>query len=306
MTANLFRHFRREEWAALRSNAPLSLSDNELAMLRSAYDQLSLKEVEEIYLPLSRFFHLHMKAARNLNLTRDIFLGKETVPTPFVIAISGSVAVGKSTFARVFQALLSRWPERPKVDLVTTDGFLYPNAVLEERGLMQRKGFPESYDLHRLINFLSEIKTGASEIQVPLYSHLSYDVLKDEHQIIRRPDILIFEGLNVLQAPRGAGVVASDFFDFSVYIDADEADIEHWYIERFLFLQQTALQEPRSFFHRFKDLPQNEAEQLAAKVWNEINLVNLRENIEPTRLRADLILHKASDHSIREVKLRQI
>lgn len=290
----------------MRSNAPLALSAHELAILRSAYDELSLQEVEEIYLPLSRFLHLHMKAARSLGLARDIFLGQEAVPTPFVIAISGSVAVGKSTFARVFQALVNRWPEKPKVDLVTTDGFLYPNSVLEERGLMHRKGFPESYDLHRLIHFLAAVKTGVPEIEAPLYSHLSYDVLTDTHQMIRQPDILIFEGLNVLQVPRGAGVVASDFIDFSVYIDADEADIEQWYIERFLFLQQTALQEPRSYFHRYKDLPREDAKQFAAKVWREINLVNLRENIQPTRQRADLILHKGPDHMIREIKLRQI
>lgn len=306
MTSNLFRQFRRDEWSALRSNAPLALSDHEIAMLRSAYDRLSVQEVEEIYLPLSRFLHLHMKAARSLSLARDIFLGQETVQTPFVIAISGSVAVGKSTFARVFQALISRWPERPKVDLVTTDGFLYPNSVLEERGLMHRKGFPESYDLHRLIQFLADIKTGADEIQAPLYSHLSYDVLKDEHQTICKPDILVFEGLNVLQAPRGAAIVASDYFDFSIYLDADEADIEQWYIERFLFLQQTAFQQPQSYFHRYRDLPQEEAKRLAARIWQEINLVNLKENIQPTRQRADLILHKASDHSIREIRLRQI
>lgn len=306
MTSNLYKHFSREEWASLRFSTPLPLSQKEVDALRSAYDRLSVEEVTEVLLPLSRFLHLHVKAARNLVAARDAFLGREVVPTPFIIAVSGSVAVGKSTFARVLKALLSRWPEQPKVELVTTDGFLFSNAILEERGLMNRKGFPESYDMHALVNFLSDIKTGSQAVEAPLYSHLTYDVLKEEQQTISNPDILIFEGLNVLQIPNQTQIVASDFFDFSVYLDADEEDIERWYIDRFLLLQRTALQQPQSYFHRFKDLPEKDAKQLASKVWSEINLVNLRENIHPTRQRAKLVLRKEANHSVKEVWLRQI
>jgi len=306
MTSSPFRCFDREEWASLRSDTQLSLSDIDLAALRSRYESLSLTEVVEVYLPLSRFLNLHVKAAQSLSFLRDAFLGRHATHSPFVIAISGSVAAGKSTFARVLQAILARWPDRPKVELVTTDGFLYPNAVLEQRGLMKRKGFPESYDLRGLMNFLAAVKMGEQEIEAPVYSHLIYDILANERQLIVRPDILIFEGLNVLQAPHGAAVVASDFFDFSVYIDAEEADIEQWYIERFLLLQRTAFQEPLSYFHRYRNLPQDEARQLAASIWREINLLNLRENIQPTRKRADFVLRKRSDHSVKEVWLRQI
>ena len=300
-----FRYFSREEWAALRANTPLSLSDHDLEALRGLHDGLSLAEVSEMYLPLSRFLSLHVKAARGLDQAQNEFLGWQAIHSPFVIAIGGSVAVGKSTFARVLQALLSRWPERPNVELVTTDGFLYSNAILEEKGLMRRKGFPESYDLRRILNFLHAVKAGEDEIEVPVYSHLSYDIIAERHQIIRRPDILVFEGLNVLQAPHGASVIASDFFDFSVYIDADEADIERWYVERFLLLQRTAFQNPRSYFYRYRELPKEVAEQTALKIWREINLPNLRENIQPTRQRADLILRKHSDHRIQSVWLRQ-
>jgi type I pantothenate kinase len=306
MTSGPFRYFNREEWALLRSNTPLSLSDQDLATLHSTYERLSLAEVAEVHLPLSRLLNLHVKAAQSLSLVRDAFLGSHAIRSPFVIAISGSVAVGKSTFARVLQAILARWPDHPSVELVTTDGFLYPNAILEQRGLMKRKGFPESYDLRRLMNFLSAVKAGEHEIEAPVYSHLTYDILNDKRQTIRRPDILIFEGLNVLQAPHGATVIASDFFDFSIYIDADEADIEQWYTERFILLQSTAFQEPLSYFRRYRNLPQDEARQLASTIWREINLVNLRENIQPTRQRADLVLRKQSDHSFKQVWLRQV
>jgi type I pantothenate kinase len=262
--------------------------------------------VAEVYLPLSRFLNLHVKAAQSLGLLRDGFLRRPAMRSPFVIAIAGSVAAGKSTFARVLQAILARGPDHPSVELVTTDGFLYPLALLERRGLMKRKGFPESYDIRRLMNFLSAVKAGESQIAVPVYSHLIYDIVAEEQQKVRRPDILIVEGLNVLQTPQNATLVASDFFNFSVYIDAEEADLMQWYVERFLLLQRTAFQNPLSYFHRYKSLPEGEARQLASNIWQEINLVNLRENIQPTRQRADLVLRKQSDHSVKEVWLRQI
>jgi type I pantothenate kinase len=306
VSANPFRRFPREEWASLRSDTPLSLSDQEIDSLRSVYERLSLVEVAEVYLPLSRFLNLHVKAAQSLGLLRDGFLRRPAMRSPFVIAIAGSVAAGKSTFARVLQAILARGPDHPSVELVTTDGFLYPLALLERRGLMKRKGFPESYDIRRLMNFLSAVKAGESQIAVPVYSHLIYDIVAEEQQKVRRPDILIVEGLNVLQTPQNATLVASDFFNFSVYIDAEEADLMQWYVERFLLLQRTAFQNPLSYFHRYKSLPEGEARQLASNIWQEINLVNLRENIQPTRQRADLVLRKQSDHSVKEVWLRQI
>jgi type I pantothenate kinase len=306
VSANPFRRFPREEWASLRSDTPLSLSDQEIDSLRSVYERLSLVEVAEVYLPLSRFLNLHVKAAQSLGLLRDGFLHRPAMRSPFVIAIAGSVAAGKSTFARVLQAILARGPNHPSVELVTTDGFLYPLALLEQRGLMKRKGFPESYDIRRLMNFLSAVKAGESQVEVPVYSHLIYDIVAEELQTVRQPDILIVEGLNVLQTPQNATLVASDFFNFSVYIDAEEADLMQWYVERFLLLQRTAFQNPLSYFHRYRSLPEGEARQLASSIWQEINLLNLRENIQPTRQRADLVLRKQSDHSVKEVWLRQI
>jgi type I pantothenate kinase len=297
--------FSREEWAALRGKTPLTLSKSDLAVLRSVNEDVSLREVVDAYLPLSRLLNLHVAAARNLAQVKDAFLGQPAAPTPYIIAIAGSVAVGKSTFARILKTLVARWPDNPRVELVTTDGFLMPNAELEQRGLMTRKGFPESYDMRRMLDFLAAIKSGEPQVSAPVYSHTAYDIVPGEFQVVRRPDVLIFEGLNVLQAA-AAPVLASDFFDFSVYLDAAEPDIEAWYLERFLLLQKTAFREPGAFFHRYKDLTTNEAENFARSVWETINLPNLRDNILPTRDRAGLILTKRADHTLGEVRLRRM
>jgi type I pantothenate kinase len=266
---------------------------------------MALDEVVDIYLPLSRLLNLHIAAARNLGRVRDAFLGRPAGTPPYIIALAGSPAVGKSTFARVLRVLLARWPDHPRVELVTTDGFLHPTRVLEERGLMRRKGFPESYDLRRMVRFLAAIKAGRHEVAAPVYSHHTYDIVPDEFQIVRQPDVLIFEGLNVLQAGHTAPIMISDFFDFSVYLDAEEVDIGAWHTERFLILQRTAFQEPASYFHHYSGLSASQARDVAHGIWREINLVNLRENILPTRTRADVVLRKHSDHSVSEVWLRQ-
>jgi type I pantothenate kinase len=298
--------FNRREWAALRSNTPLTLSNEDLAGLRGLNEPILLDEVADVYLPVSRLLNLHVSAARNLSRVKDAFLGRPAGRPPYIIAVAGSVAVGKSTFARVLRSLLGRWPDHPRVDLVTTDGFLHPNRTLEERGLMQRKGFPESYDLRRMLDFLAAVKSAEPEVSAPVYSHLTYDIVSDEQQAVRHPDVLIFEGLNVLQVEHTAPVLASDFFDFSIYLDANEADIETWYVERFLILQRTAFQNPASYFYHYRNLPLGTARKVAREIWREINLVNLRENILPTRERADVVLHKTADHSVEEVRLRQI
>jgi type I pantothenate kinase len=297
--------FTRSEWAALRANTPMTLSGRDLAILRSVNEEVSQEEVVEAYLPLSRLLNLHVAAARNLASVKDAFLGRPAVRPPYVIAVAGSVAVGKSTFARILRTLIARWPDRPKVELITTDGFLFPNAILNERGLMTRKGFPESYDMRRMIRFLADIKSGEPEVAAPLYSHEAYDIVAGESQVIRQPDVLIFEGLNVLQS--GAHpVLASDFFDFSVYLDATESDIEEWFLERFLLLQKTAFRDERAFFNRYKDLSREEAIAFARNVWRTINLPNLRENIVPTRERASVVLTKRPDHTLGEVRLRRM
>ncbi len=308
MQPDLYAVFGRAEWAALRASTPLTLSDRELQALRSANEQVSLDEVAEVYLPLSRLLNLHVAARRNLGRVTDAFLGRPAGRPPYVVAVAGSVAVGKSTFARVLQAILSRWPDHPSVALVTTDGFLHPNRYLEERGLMGRKGFPESYDRRRMVAFLAAIKSGAPEAAAPVYSHLAYDIVPGALQRVARPDILVFEGLNVLQPGGGRGdpVVASDFFDFSIYLDADEADIRAWYQDRFLLLQRTAFQQPDSYFRRYRDLDRDTALKVSGRIWEEINGLNLRENILPTRERARVVLRKGADHAIREVWLRQI
>lgn len=297
--------FDRDDWAALRANTPLTLADDELAALRSLNDALSLDEVADVYLPLSRLLNLHVAAAGKLSRVKDEFLGRPAGRAPYVIAIGGSVAVGKSTFARVLRELMARWPDHPHVELVTTDGFLYPNQVLQARGLMARKGFPESYDQRRMIRFLADVKAGRSRLEAPVYSHLTYDIVPDARQEVARPDVLIFEGLNVLQFMT-APVIASDFFDFSVYVDAEEEDVEAWYVERFLVLQRTAFRQPESYFRRYRDLSEAEARRTAREIWRSINLVNLHENIFPTRQRASLVLRKRADHSVGEVWLRRV
>ena len=299
----------RRDWAALRSSTPMTISPGELAELQGVTEQISQAEVEEIYLPLSRLLNLYVAAIQELHRATDTFLRARTAKVPFVIGVAGSVAVGKSTTSRLLQALLSRWPDHPEVALVTTDGFLHPNAELERRGLLERKGFPESYDTAALVSFVADVKAGEDEVAAPVYSHLEYDVVPDEHVVVRQPDVLIVEGINVLQtgsSPAERRVFVSDFFDFSIYVDADEADIEHWYVERFHTLRRTAFRDPRSYFRRYADLSDDEADAVARGIWARINGVNLRQNVLPTRSRADLILRKGPDHAVECVHLRKL
>jgi type I pantothenate kinase len=306
-----YRVFSRAEWAVLREDTPMTLEREEIARLRSVHDRLDISEVEEIYLPLSRLLSLYVAATQRLFRAQQGFLGTEDAKMPYIIGVGGSVAAGKSTTARVLQALLARWPNVPKVDLITTDGFLYPNAVLEREGLMEKKGFPESYDLPALLHFLSDIKAGRRPVLAPVYSHLVYDVIPNKWIEIDRPEILIVEGLNVLQAgrlPRDGKAVpfVSDFFDFSVYLDAHEGVLLSWYVHRFLALRSTAFADPQSYFHRYARLSDEEATAVATSIWNRINLVNLHENILPTRPRADLILKKGESHEVEEVAWRRL
>ena len=295
----------------MRANTPLLLSEEELVSLRGINEQVSLGEVEDILVPLSRLLNLHVAAVQHLYQARRQFLGS---PTPqrvtYIIGIGGSVAVGKSTFSRVLRACLAQWPDHLQVELVTTDGFLFPNRVLEEKGLMRRKGFPESYDQRHLLHFLSDIKAGVLKVSAPVYSHLHYDIVPGAWQEIEQPDILILEGLNVLQSPDSARdssrVFVSDFFDFSIYLDAAENTVERWYVERFLRLRETVFQNVSSYFHRYAQLSEPEAVETARQIWREINLVNLKENISPTKERAHLVLEKGEDHTVKRIRLRRV
>ena len=303
--------FSREEWARLRAATPLTLDEDDLKALGGINEELSLDEVTAVYLPLSRLLNLYVAASQGLHRVTDTFLGSPAARVPYVVAVAGSVAVGKSTTSRVLQALLARWPDHPRVDIVTTDGFLLPNKVLSERNIMHRKGFPESYDLRRFVTFMSEVKAGVPEVVAPVYSHQAYDIVPGAEQVVRRPDVVIVEGLNVLQTggvagARPARVFVSDYIDFSLYVDAAEDDIEQWYVDRFHALRSTVFAEPTAYFHSYADLSDEQATEKAREIWRDINAVNLRANIVPTRDRARLILHKASDHSVESVRLRKL
>ncbi len=301
-----YHSFDREAWAELRAATPLTLDEDDLAALQGINERIDLDEVAAVYLPLSRLLNLYVSATMDLHKVSATFLGRIAPKVPYVVGVAGSVAVGKSTFARILQALLARWPDHPKVDLVTTDGFLFPNAELEARGLMNRKGFPESYDTRRLLAFLREVKSGVDEAAAPVYSHVLYDIVDGERVTVCQPDILILEGLNVLQVGVGASEFVSDYFDFSIYIDADERNIEEWYVQRFLTLRASVFQDPASFFRNFGALSDDEATATARAIWSQINGVNLRENIAPTRDRASLVVRKAADHRVSDVRLRRL
>lgn len=305
-----YRTFTRAEWAKLRADTPMTLDEVQLEELSGIIDKLSVPETIEVYLPMSRLLNLYVEASQTLHGATSKFLGQED-KMPFIVGMAGSVAVGKSTSARVLQALLARWPNHPRVALVPTDGFLLPNDVLEQRGIMNRKGFPESFDTARLLRFMADVKAGKPNVKAPVYSHFSYDIEKDKHITVDRPDILIVEGLNVLQPARlpkdGQAIpFVSDYFDFSIYIDADPEVIESWYLKRFMKLRKTAFMDPASYFHRYSKMDEEQTITVARHIWNTINLLNLHENILPTRQRADLIIKKDHEHAATTVHLRKL
>lgn len=296
----------RKQWGELRKNTPLTLTEDELEELRGVDDPIDLAEVTDIYLPLTRLLNLHFTGARQRGAAVNTFLGAGQRPSPYILGIAGSVAVGKSTTARLLHTLLARWPEHPRVDLVTTDSFLYPNTVLTERDIMHRKGFPESYDRRALVRFVADVKAGLPEVSAPVYSHLEYDIVPGAQQTVRRPDILIVEGLNVLQPAPPTALAVNDYFDFSIYVDAKVEHIRDWYVDRFHKLRRTAFEDPKSYFRHLAELSEEEATTFARDIWRDINERNLVENIAPTRGRAGLILYKGPNHSVRRVRLRRI
>ncbi|MEV2868121.1 type I pantothenate kinase [Paenibacillus larvae] len=306
-----FLKLTREHLVNLCRNETPAMTEQELARLTGLNETISLKEVREVYFPLSKLIHLHVKASQQLYVEASRFLQSPSRKVPFILGIAGSVAAGKSTTARVLQHLLAGFPEYPRVDLVTTDGFLFPNEVLEAKGLLRCKGFPESYDIKRLLCFLADVKAGLSEVRCPVYSHFEYNIVKDRHIVVQQPDILIVEGLNVLQVggdpqdqrPR---VFVSDFFDYSIYVDAQEDHIVRWFLERFLMLRTTAFRNPASYFRRYADVTEDEAIRVAKEIWETINGINLKENILPTKGRADLILTKGYDHSVEQIQIRKL
>ena len=310
-TVTPFEEISREDWARLSRQTPLPLSEEDVTRLRGLGDRVDLREVDAVYRPISRLLNIQVAAAQALRRSREDFLDQHQHRTPYIIGVAGSVAVGKSTTARLLRELMARWPETPRVQLVTTDGFLHSNAVLESRGIMHRKGFPESYDRRRLLRFVADVKAGQEQVEAPVYSHLTYDILEDERVVVQQPDVLIVEGLNVLQPARPRrdgrlGMAVSDFFDFSVYVDARVEDVQRWYVERFLKLRRTAFSDPRSYFRRYADLTDEEAVETAQGIWQRINGPNLTENVVPTRGRADLVLRKDGKHRVHSVLLRKV